>query len=210
MKTHLWPKSEETSLRLRNRMAAIGVILILTATLAACGDDGGGSTSEPPASTTSTATSTTTTQPPETTSTTAGPGEDTFGFVRSFEATGDATLIQIDEAEMLSGDEAVAAAREDGVIGDDEDLPNDYYIRNPDDSTIEFSVSPDVVVTLQACYEDGECVTTVDVDLATWSILLGGEDDPGLDWTWYGQGALPYVLTVANDVIVAVSEVYLP
>lgn len=67
------------------------------------------------------------------------------------------------------------------------------------------AVSPEVVVTLQAC-----CVTTEQVDLATWSVLLGGEDDPGLDWSWYGQGSLPHVLAVANDLIVEVKDVYLP
>ncbi len=111
---------------------------------------------------------------------------------------------------MLTGEEAVAAARQDGVIGADEDLPNDFYIRNLEETTTEYTVSPDVVVTLQACYEGGDCVTTEQVDLDTWSILLGGEDDPGLDWSWYGQGSLPYVFTVASGLIVEINEVYLP
>ena len=137
-------------------------------------------------------------------------GEDVFGWLRSFETRDGTTIVQVDPAEMLTGDEAVAAARQDGVISGDEDLPNDFYIRNPDESTTEFTVSPDVVVTLQACYEGGDCVTTEQVDLATWSVLLGGEDDPGLDWGWYGQGSLPYTFTVAGDLIVEVAEVYLP
>jgi hypothetical protein len=53
-------------------------------------------------------------------------------------------------------------------------------------------------------------VTTEQVDLETWSVLLGGEEDPGLDWSWYGQGSLPYVFTVTSDAIVEVEEVYLP
>jgi two-component system phosphate regulon sensor histidine kinase PhoR len=118
----------------------------------------------------------------------------------------------VDVAQLIGEirDEAVAAAREDGAIGSDEDLPNDFYIRNPDESTTELTVSPDVLVTLQACYQEGECVTTEQVDLETWSILLGGEEDPGLDWTWYGQGSLPYVFTVASNLIVEIEEVYLP
>lgn len=50
---------------------------------------------------------------------------------------------------MLTGDEAVAA-RQDGVIGADEDLPNDFYIRNLEESTTEFHVSVDVVVAVSA------------------------------------------------------------
>ena len=147
---------------------------------------------------------------PGTSTTMAAAGEDVFGWLRSFETGDGATIVRIDQAEMLSGEEAVVAAREAGVIGADEDLPNDYFIRNPDESTTEFTVSPDAIVVLQACYENGPCVTTETVDLETWSILLGGEEDPGLDWLWYGEGFLPYVFTVVEGTIVEVAEVYLP
>ena len=69
-------------------------------------------------------------------------------------------------------------------IGLGEDLPNDFYIRNLDESTAEFTVSPNIVMTLQACYQGGWVVT--EQDLATWSVLLGAEEDPGLKWDWYG------------------------
>jgi hypothetical protein len=180
-------------------------VLALVATLAACGSD-----DDATATTAGTPVATTTTMARATTTTTVATREIVFGWVRSFESDAGATTVAADTAELLNGEEAVAAAREDGVIGADEDLPNDYYIRNPDDSTSEFTVSPDVVVTLQACYQGGECVTTAEVDLATWSVLLGGEDDPGLDWDWYGGGELPYDFTVEAGVIVEVQEVYLP
>ncbi len=124
-------------------------------------------------------------------------------------ADGSVTVL-FDEAEMLTGTDAITAARNDGVIGPDDDLPNDFYIRNPDESTVTFTVSPDAVVTLQACYEHGDCVTTEEVDVETWLMLIGGEDDPGLDWIWYGAGQLPYELTIDNGVITALHESYLP
>jgi hypothetical protein len=166
-----------------------------------CGDD---TTSAP--TTTSSPTSTVT----ETSTTTAIASETTFGWLSSFEGRNGTTILGVDQAEMLTGQEARDAAREDGVIGENEDLPNDYYIRNPDEATTELVVSPDVVVTLQACYEGGECVTTEQVDLDTWSVLLGSEDDPGLGWNWYGAGSLPYVFTIEDDIVVQVDEVYLP
>ncbi len=210
MNVSRWPSTPGILSRVGRSMRLITAILALLTTLVACGsdDDAGSATTDPPASTTSAPT--TTTRPPDTSSTIAGAGEDVFGWLRSFETRDGTTILQVDQAEMLTGDEAVAAARQDGVIGADEDLPNDFYIRNPEESTTEFTVSPDVVVTLQACYEGGDCVTTEQVDLETWSVLLGGEEDPGLDWSWYGQGSLPYVLTVANDLIVGIEEVYLP
>lgn len=179
---------------------------MLLVVMAACGGDDGATTTVAPATT---ATPTTTTTIAATT-TTAEMGQTMFGWLRSFEDTGAGVYLTLDEAEMLTGDAAVAAAREDGVIGPDEDLPNDYYISDPDPSTVELMVSPDVVVTLQACYESGECVTTEQVDLATWSVLLGGEVDPGLAWTWYGAGSLPYWFTIANNAISTVEEQYLP
>ncbi|MDH3538857.1 MAG: hypothetical protein OEP52_02580 [Acidimicrobiia bacterium] len=180
-------------------------VLALVATLAACGSD-----DDATATTARTSVATTTTMAPATTTTAMSTREVVFGWLRSFVSDAGATTVAADTAEMLNGEAAVAAAREDGVIGADEDLPNDYYIRNPDESTTEFTVSPDVVVTLQACYDGGECVTTEEVDLDTWSVLLGGEDDPGLDWDWYGAGQLPYDFTVEAGVIVEVQEVYLP
>lgn len=173
--------------------------------LAACGSD-----DDATATTAGTSVTTTTTMAPTATTTTLSAREVVFGLVRSFVSDAGGTTVAVDAAEMLTGEDAVTAAREDGVIGADEDLPNDYYIRNPDESTTEFTVSPDVVVALQACYEGGECVTTEEVDLDTWSVLLGGEDDPGLDWGWYGAGQLPYNFTVEAGVIVEVQEVYLP
>jgi hypothetical protein len=194
--------------------AGLTVTLLVVVTLAACGGDddtAGAITTSPIAATSTTAApATSTTTAPQTSTTTAVVGEDVFGWLRSFEGRDHTTLIRVDPAEMLTGDEAEAAARQDGVIGEDEDLPNDFYIRNPDETTTEFTVSPDVVVTLQACYEDGKCVTTEQVDVETWSALLGGEEDPGLEWSWYGAGSLPCVFTVVNGVIVEVQEVYLP
>jgi len=196
------------------RLVAIATVLVLL--LAACGpDDGTSATSEPTDASAPTTllenTSTTDGSAPTSPSTTSPPEAETiFGWLRSFEDTGSAIVVAVDPAEMLTGEAAVIAAREDGVIGQDEDLPNDYYIRNPDDATTELRVSSDVAVTLQVCYRDGECVTTEQVDLNTWSVLLGAETDPGLGWDWYGAGALPYVFTVVSKVITQVQEQYLP
>lgn len=190
---------------------ALVAVLVL---LAACGsDDTTPSTSGPTDTSVTTASTVTTSLAPTTTSTTETPRveETVFGFLRSFDGTdGPSVLVGVDEAEMLTGDDAIAAAREDGVIGEDEGLPNDFYIRNLDEATVELTVSPSVVVTLQACYVGGDCVTTEQVDLATWSVLLGSEDDPGLAWDWYGAGSLPYEFTIENGLVVGIREQYLP
>lgn len=189
-------------------LSSVVAMVLMTLLFTACGGDG--DVSEPTSTSTTSATAATTSTVPSTTTTSPAGEEAIFGWLRSFQSESGVTTIGIDKAEMLTGDEALAAARKAGEIGPNEDLPNDFYISNPDESVAMFTVSPDVVVILQACFEQGECVTTVPVDLDTWSVLLGGEDDPGLPWTWYGAGGLPYVFTVSGDVVVEVAEFYLP
>lgn len=195
------------------RLRTFLTLSVASMMLAACGGAAGTTTTSTAQTTTTTAApvTTTTTTVPETTTTTAQPTVETvFGHLRSFEGTDDGSIVVgVDEATMLSGEEAVAAAREDGVIGQDEDLPNDYYIRDPDDTVVEFVLSPNAEIVLQATRPDGP-VTQETVDVETWSILLGGEEDPGLDWTWYGAGYLPYWFDVRDGVIVHVEEQYLP
>jgi hypothetical protein len=169
-------------------------------------------TTEAPSTTTTTALSTTTTtEAPSTTTTTAPPAVDetVFGELVSFEGEDGAVTVTVALEEMLTGDEAVAAAREAGFIGEDEDLPNDFYIRDLEEER-SFPVDPAVTVVLQACYENGECVTTETVDLDTWSVLLGGEEDPGLEWAWYGAGYSPYWWHLADGTVVLIEEQYLP
>ena len=181
--------------------APITILAVLLTLLTACGSNGNAGLTTMEATTTTTAAPATTTVPA---------AETVFGWLRSFEDTGGMMTVGVDPAEMLTGDAALAAARQDGKIGQDEDLPNDFYIRNPDDSTTEFTVSPNVVVTLQACYPGGDCVVTEQVDLATWSVLLGAEEEPGLEWDWYGSGSLPYEFTVTSETVTEIWEVYLP
>lgn len=54
----------------------------------------------------------------------------------------------VDLAEMLTGQEAREAAIEDGVIGEDEDLPNDFYIDNPEIvyELLRFTDDPEILV----------------------------------------------------------------
>lgn len=115
-------------------------------------------------------------------------------------------------AEWLTDDEALTAARDDGLIGPDDELENGYYIRVPSAALHIFELSPDPVVILQACYEPGPCVTRRPVDTETWG-LLAAEPERGLEitgWHWYGVGTLPYWLTLRDGVVVQAEEWYLP
>ncbi|HZD22841.1 MAG TPA: hypothetical protein VE569_05490 [Acidimicrobiia bacterium] len=107
---------------------------------------------------------------------------------------------------------AVAAAREDGYIGADEDLPGGY-IRNQNPRLRTLTITDDPVVVLIACYPDeGPCVTSESVDLETWYRLTDNPESAveTLGWHRYGLGDLPYWLTLQDGVIVQVEEQYLP
>lgn len=118
-----------------------------------------------------------------------------------------------DYVEFLTGDEATTAAREDGALGDDEDLPGGFYLRNEDAELQTLDLGDPEVVVLQACFtDDGPCVVEQAVDIDGWVELL---TDPQLaeerfGWVWYGGGSAPYRLTLKDNVIVQISEQYLP
>lgn len=70
-----------------------------------------------------------------------------MGYIdRVWESDGTRHL-RIDYAEMLTGDEARAAAVKAGVIAPDEDLPNDYFIRNDNPQKREFAVTVSAPIT---------------------------------------------------------------
>lgn len=106
--------------------------------------------------------------------------------------------IELDEVEILTGDEARRAAVEAGDIDEGEDLPNDYWIRDESDATERLTVDPEATVTLYDC--SGGC-EPVAVDLGAF---LRGEAQP------YG-GDHPIVeITVRGGMITSLAEVYLP
>ncbi len=131
-----------------------------------------------------------------------------FAYVAEF----DGSTVTADYADFLTGDEATAAARDDGAIGADETLPNDFYIRNDNPTLRELPVSEGTPVVLQACFVDGPCVRQTAVTLEQWASLLADQSAGGLPggWQWYGGGALPYWLTLRDGAVVQVSEQYLP
>jgi hypothetical protein len=118
-----------------------------------------------------------------------------------------------DYVEFLTGDEATVAAREDGVIGKDEELPGGFYLRNRNPRLRTLTLGDLGVVTLQACFPgDGPCVVEQAVDVDAWVELMS---KPGLaeeryGWSWYGDVSLPYWITLQDGIVVQINEQYLP
>jgi hypothetical protein len=171
------------------RSAAVLASIALTVALAAaCGDD----------ETASPATTIPTTTVAEITVPTTVPAESRTVSGRIVEIYAASASFEIDEVEILSGDEALAAAREAGVIGPDEDLPNDFYILDRSTDTERFTVSPDATVWIYDC--SGGCELT-EVALADF---LNGRIEP-----FGGDGAV-WTVDITDGVATAIAEVYLP
>ncbi|HSL24710.1 MAG TPA: hypothetical protein VLA54_00400 [Acidimicrobiia bacterium] len=168
-------------------MRRSGAVVVVVGLLAACGT--GDST--PPNTT-----------PPTGPTTTAAATVEQFAFIRDI----DATSLTFDPAEILTGEEARRAAVEAGVIAEGEDLPNDFFIDNPDEATTVASLSPDTEYMLLG-FDTNGAIQEQTVDSATFvAVVIGGSEQ------YYGivPGEVPANLALSGDVVTAVEQVYFP
>lgn len=126
-----------------------------------------------------------------------------MGFIKSIQERDGKRYITIDYAEMLSGREAVDAAREAGDIGPDEDLPNDYYISNPTLDKREFEVSADVAITTSSWQGEMGKTITWDVFTSFWSVSPPDQEASFLrDSPWW--------IERDGQTVIKIDEQYLP
>lgn len=129
-----------------------------------------------------------------------------YGYIRSVEPSASPVTIRFDEAEFLTGEEANRAAVEDGVIAPGEPVPNDYYVRNPDEQARVLELGPDATVTAVRCPTSCTQGTPGDLDdfLASFE-----ESSPSLAADYRGASS-QYWLTIEDGVVVAIDEQYIP
>jgi len=171
-------------------------VLLLSLALVAAGCGGGAADKAAPEPTQ------TSTQPAPT----PGPSPaEQFGYIRSVSTAGPAATLAFDEAEFLTGDAAQKAAEEDGVVAPGETVPNDYYIRNRDQTTQTLRIANDAKITAKRCPlcrhgRDGQ----LDPFLA--SFMKGRQTfaDP-----YRGKYSL-YWLTIRDGEVAAIDEQYVP
>lgn len=123
-----------------------------------------------------------------------------FCFVRGVATEAGETIITVDYADMLTGAEANAAAT---AAGEESPPPNDYFISNVNPKLRAFTVKPGIFVTLTA--SAGHGVDGEDVSLGEWHDFYAGIT-PGME----GVQHVPYWITIANGVVTAIEEQYLP
>jgi hypothetical protein len=171
-------------------------VLLLSLALVAAGCGGGGEEKAAPEPTQ------TSTQPAPT----PGPSPaDHFGYIRSVSTAGPAATLAFDKAEFLTGDAAQKAAEEDGVVAPGETVPNDYYIRNRDQTTQTLRIANDAKITAKRC---PLCCHGRDGQLGPFlaSFMKGRQTfaDP-----YRGKYSL-YWLTIRDGEVAAIDEQYVP
>jgi len=161
-----------------------------------------------------TATPTATTEVTATPTGTISAGKDvmptgtTFVFVRGTEGGS----LLLDPAVMLDGEEALEAAHEDGAIPADEELPNDFYIRNLEIESLIFPVADDATFTLIGFDANGGFVD-VEVDRAAFeALLLGGATTQDETTQYYGfiPTELPMTVEIEDGEVTGGRQQYLP
>lgn len=135
------------------------------------------------------------------------PDGDWFGLVTVVRDSQGKITLGVDLAEMLTGQEAHDAAVDAGVITEDEDLPNDFFIANPE-TKVE-------VMDL----EDGASIEVISSDDVSTSLVIDAEQLYALyEGTYTGTdiyGIAPgqpiaMDITVSDGLVTALSAIYLP
>jgi hypothetical protein len=134
-------------------------------------------------------------QPPPSPTVAGMPAGETFAYL--VEVGSDS--VTIDPARMLTGEQARAAAAEDGVIGPNEDLPNDFYIVNPDPGPTSVDVDPEATVT----------VLEIPIGLSDLAAAFRGED-PGMEIYGLVPGEFPVTVVIENGTVQSIEQTYLP
>lgn len=130
-----------------------------------------------------------------------------FAFVTVGTDESGAIVPGVDLAEMLSGQEAHDAAVEAGVITEDEDLPNDFFIRNEA-----------VVLELMKFSDDAEIKVISAVDVSSYVDVTAEQLVALYNGTYVGSEVygvavgqpIAMDIVVENGEIVSAVAVYLP
>ena len=127
-----------------------------------------------------------------------------FGYIRDVAVDGARVELSFDLAEFLTGTDAERAAREDGRIGPDETVDNDYYVRNRNDRVRTLPVAPDAEIVVVR-WDD--CCETVAAELEPFVAAFAPGAEPS--GRYRGPGS-QYWLTVSSGIVTRIEEQYVP
>jgi len=111
------------------------------------------------------------------------------------------TMITVDYADFLTGDEAADAA---AAAGEESPPPNDFFIRNVNPMLRTFPVESGISVTLRS--------SSSGIDADGYTVPLGQWQDffIGMTGDMEVVRVVPYWIEIEDGVVVSVEEQYLP
>jgi hypothetical protein len=126
-----------------------------------------------------------------------------FGYITSVDVEDSPHALVFDLAQWFQGEEANTAAREDGAIGQDETVPNDYYIRNENTLLRTLSFGDDVELQV---IDWTNCCELRTGELEPFAAAFEGHQPGGP----YRGSFSPYWITITGGEVVGIEEQYLP
>jgi hypothetical protein len=115
--------------------------------------------------------------------------------------------LAVDEVEILTGQAAHDAAVDAGIITEDEDLPNDMFIANREETSVEVSLDADAIIEMLAAATPETHVTVTPDELA--ALVDGTYSGPPVYGVSPGE---PILMTITVDAgsVAVLEAVYLP
>jgi hypothetical protein len=126
-----------------------------------------------------------------------------FGFIRSLDTA--SSTLQFDDAQWMTGTPGEDAAIAAGLCTEEtrsECLPNDFYIGNPDTAPVTIPLAPNLTVYMLTWNAGDAGIKRQSIRTSEFAALI---NDASLHWN-----KLPYNVTVKNNAVIMIEEVYVP
>jgi len=127
------------------------------------------------------------------------------GFIKKVYTKGSRYFLTIDYVQFLTGQAAIKAAVEDGVIKAGETLDNDYYIRNQNTKLRTFIITVGIPVSAETYFSGGTPVGKATLTLAEFRSAMSPSDANN-----GSMRAAPWWITIQNLTVTKIAEQYIP
>lgn len=126
-----------------------------------------------------------------------------FGYIRSLSIA--SSTLQFDDAQWMTGTAGEDAAIAAGLCTEatrSECLPNDFYIGNADDEAVTIPLASNLTIYMLTWNAGDAGIKRQSIRLNEFANLL---NDASAHWN-----KLPYNVTVKNNAVIMIEEVYVP
>jgi len=126
-----------------------------------------------------------------------------FGYIRSFDTA--SSTLQFDDAQWMTGAAGEDAAIAAGICTEEtrsECLPNDFYIGNADAKPVTIPLAPNLTIYMLTWNAGESGIKRQSIRTNEFAALI---NDHSQHWN-----KLPYNVTVKNNQVIMIEEVYTP